>query len=102
MTVRVNVDRCDPACLPVFQRHGIWRIGTEECEPFLEVVETRSIGSYRVQEISHWRVIRAVTDQHQVEKTSCVIDEIGDNTPPQIEFTKILVRKHKLRITLGI
>ena len=88
---------CDSPAFPVFQSNGIRSTGSHEGEAFLEIIEARAICGNGVQKVSHWRVVRTVPDEDEVEQPGGIVDEVRHDTPSQIELPKVLIGQDQIR-----
>jgi hypothetical protein len=74
---------------------------SEEREPFFKIAKASDVRGYRVEQVAHRWVVCAVADEHEMEEASSVVDEVWDDTAPQVELAKVLVRQDEVGRKLG-
>src|ERR1039457_4639059 len=96
-------NRCDTAPLPIRHRDRIRRpLGADEGKPLLQIVKPGTVRRDCIQQISHGRVICAVTDENQMEQPCGIIDEIGNNSSPEVELSKVAIGHDEIRGALRV
>src|SRR5208282_2866460 len=89
---------CDTAPLPIRYRDRIRRpLRADEGKPLLEIVKPGTVRRDCIQQISHGRVICAVADENQMEQPRGIIDEIGNNSSPKVELSKVAIGHDDIR-----